>query len=142
MVIRGSRRQRRPHDPAKLLRASNDMIGRKNRHQTFTPSRSAGLEVKGGQSDGGGGVAPHRLGQNVASGNVRKRPANGGNELLGGDHPHPRRRKKRPQALVGLPEHRAVADNVDELFGGSRPAARPETSASATGQDHRVSEQL
>ena len=59
-------------------------------------------------------------------------------QMIVGENPDALGRNHRAQAVDGLLDQRALAEEAQNLFGAAAPAARPEARASASRQDQAV----
>ncbi len=138
-------RSRRRARVARLARSSRGrgfrdvVIGGQHGHQRVVFLAHAVVQqVRCGQADRGGGVSSRGFREDVRRRYARQLLAYSGGLFGVGDHPLARRRKQRREARGGLLQHGVAADDVQQLFRSSRAAARPETSAAASGKNYGV----
>ena len=125
----GARRHRR----AKLRLLADDMIGRQHDADGLRVQFSNGT---GRQTGAGGGVATHRLGQDVFWRQLREDVA-GGFRRFGGSHdPHSIPRYQVSQSFEGHPEEGNFGREGEELFGKVAARSRPESRSRTPGHDH------
>ena len=73
-----------------------------------------------------------------AAGNLRKLAHDLVAQMIVGQDPEALGRDQRPQPVHGRLDQRALAHDVQHLFGNALAAARPEARAAASGQDQSV----
>src|SRR6267154_6112082 len=106
------------------------MVRGEDRHERVAIGGVA--DVNCGEGNGCGGVAADWFGEDAFARCGGPLFLERGGLLRVGDAPDAVWRDERPKARDGLLEHRLLADNVKELLGCARAAARPETRAAAS----------
>src|SRR5262249_61653448 len=113
------------------------MVGGKNGHKRVAFGGVTNMDCR--ERDSGGGVAANGFGDDAFSGSCRQLFSKRRSLLSVGDSPDAVRRNQRTQTRDSLLEHGLLADDVEELLGRARAAARPEARAATTGEDYGVS---
>ena len=132
--------ERGADDHAIALGIRDVMVGGKNGEQSIAARGVA--HVERGQCDGGGGVAADGFGEHATSRGSGQLLAYFGGLLGVGDRPDSFRRNEGPQTRDGLLQHGVFADDIEELLGRARAAARPEAGAAASGENDGVNAEL
>ncbi len=125
------------HDAAIALRPARCSGRRAGRPAARHRARFA-EQVNRREADGGRGVPARPVRKERGVGRRAELAAHGGGLLGVGDGPHARGGKERGEARDGLLQHRAAADDVEQLLRRARAAARPEARAASAGEDHGV----
>ncbi len=127
--------QRGLNDGAVLRVLPDDMVGGEDAHHGFGILLVEDLR---GQADGGGGIALHGLGQNLAGRNTGELLNNDVAQVVVGEDPDALGRDHGGQAIHSGLNERALADHVEHLFGCTLAAARPEACSAPTGEDQSI----
>src|ERR1035441_9786806 len=93
------------------------------------------MEDVGGQADGGCGIALDRFGEHLAGRDFGKLADNLVAQMVVGEDPKAFGRNDGRETFDGGLDQRALPDDVEDLFGGTLAAARPEARAAAAGED-------
>ena len=96
------------------------------------------LDEEGGQSAGGGGVAGHRLLDDLPGGNALQLVGDLMGQVLVGDDPGIVQTGQRLEPLNGLLDHGALAVQGKNLLGVGAAGAGPEAGTAASGKNHRT----
>ncbi len=113
----------------------DEVIGGKHSHDGILIE--CGEDARG-EADAGSGIALGRFGDDLAAGDGGKLLANFVLQIFVGDDPDIFRGHDAGEAVDGLLDEGAVAEEAEDLLGVSFAAAGPEAGAAATGHDERV----
>src|ERR1700730_16993804 len=128
--------ERGTHDDAIALRIRDVMIGGEYGQQCIAARGVANMQS--GKGNRGGSVAADGHRQNSLTRGCRQLLSDLGSLLAIGDRPDALGGNQWPQTRDRLLQHGLLADDVEQLLGGARAAARPEACAASTRQDYRV----
>ena len=124
-------------DAAKTSGLGDELVGGQHGHQGIRAGFAQ--QVNGGQANGGGCIAADGLGQDMRGRDFRRLAADGGGLFAVGHDPEIGGFEQGRETGNGLLQHRFASDNVEQLLGLARAAARPEAGAAASGEDDGMS---
>src|SRR5207248_6446433 len=114
---------------------ANDMVGGEH---AYDCGRIDSRNDEGRQPDRGSGVAGDRLRDDLLLRDALELPADGFDDVLIGNDPEAIFRGQRQEAQYGLLNHSLLAIEGEHLLGHAAAAARPESCAATTRQDHWI----